>query len=55
MYGVSAYGECAFGEEPETPVQVVVRHLKYAAELVPSDPVGAATYYALRARHFSLI
>ena len=52
MYGVSAYGECAYGEAPEGPVEAVVRYLKYAAELTPSDPVSAATYYALAAPFF---
>jgi hypothetical protein len=30
----------------------VVRYLKYAAELTPSDPAGAAAYYALAAPFF---
>jgi hypothetical protein len=53
LYGVSAFGESALGEVPETPLEAAVRHLRYAIELAPTDRAGAAAYYELAAPFFA--
>jgi hypothetical protein len=53
VLGFGAIGESALGEVPETPLEAVVRHLRYAAELAPMDRAGAAAHYARAAPFFA--